>query len=444
MNSRLRSEYQRYHHRTAVVGAAVLLFLVALSLPRAGGVVSRTIASEAPTISLQVWRYHFPGETAFLNNLGTAYQQRTKRKIEIWQDEWRECARKVQRWVEDSAGHYAPDMVIIPEEQLPSVLGRAYSLEGQFPHVFLEALGPRLLGQCRIEGVLVALPWMIAPRALYYNATLLEERGISPPTTPEELLAAAKTVADPPAHYGLAFPGATSPDFFLTFFRSFGGVLFGEDSRLALNSEAGLRTLELLVELTMARSTQPEVLTWDDMELADLFCKGRVAMIIERPWLLREVQANPPGFEVGVRPVPTIVGGMGHLRMDCVIIFDTARDIDACVQFLQFALSCDVQQSLAALGVVPVHEGAARALPKGPGWKVFQQALRTSCGPSPATWTQVASVIDKLVYLTLSGRATPAEALQNIGLDFVDEPDYLRFGLPSPRPKELRPSVEKP
>ena len=172
------------------------------------------------------------------------------------------------------------------------------------------------------------------------------------------------------------------------------------------------------------------MLTWSGEELAQAFLQGRVGMLIDGPWLLREAAYSPPPFKVGVAPLPREKGGTEHLTADCVVIFDTARDVDGCVNFLQYALGREHQRNLAALGVPSVRRDAGSALPKGEGWEVYARALRDGRGPSASTWSEVAPVLERLLYLTVSGRATPQAAIDAIAIDLIDDPEPSRLGPP--------------
>ena len=414
--------------RTAAARVAVLVLPVGL----ASALTAAEEARSEPPVSIQVFREHFDGEVGFLAELQGGYSRASGRKVELYQAEWRESERKIKDWTGD-LNRYAPDMMVVQDAQLPQVLGHAASLEGRFPPAFLKELHAGALAQGRVQGVQVALPWRAHPLALYYNADRLAEKDLAPPTSPDELLAAAGKLSAPPDLYGLGLPGQPgggAAGWALALFRAYGGVLFDSRGRLALESDAGLRTLELFSALTAARCTQPEVLTWGADELAAAFLAGRVAMVIDGPWLLRAATLHPPAFRMGVAPAPRTPDGMEHLTADCVFIFDTARDIDGCVSFLQYALGGERQGALASLGIPSVRRDAGAALPTGEGWEVYVRALREGRGPSAATWAQVAPLLERLLYVTVSGRATPQEALDSIDVDLVDDPEPERDARP--------------
>lgn len=408
--------------RTAAVCAAVLLF--------AGWGARTQAAEETPSpVSIGVWLYQFAGENDYLADLNGSYERATGRPVELFTHSWGEYPHRTEQWLGDQI-RYAPDMLIIHDYHLPAAAGHAASLEGRFPSAFLADLHPALLAQGRLEGVQLAIPWMTAPRALYYRADVLEEAEIAPQQSLDALAQAATDVADPPDMYGFGLPGLRdggSPDAFMAIYRAMGGLLFNSKGRLAIAEYRGEQALTWLTDILTRGGTQPEVLSWADVELAQLFLDGRLAMLIERPWLLRELISRPPPFEFGVAPVPVSESGHHHITTDCVIVLETARDVDACVDFIQFALSRDQQRGLAGLGVPSVRKDALKRLPQDERWAPFADALAKAHGPSPATWADVGPLVSELLEYTLSGRATPRAALDAIDVQVLDDPEVERL-----------------
>lgn len=431
--------------QAAVQHAAACALMGAALLALPAGVVGDASEKAKGSISLAVWLYGFPGESQYLADLAGAYKRAHGRPVDLYTYDWSESHVKLEQWT-GRLSDYAPDMVVVRDVDLPLVVSRAASLEQRFPTSFLAKLYPSLVAQGRVEGVLLSLPWMVGPQALYYRADVFRERGLSPPATPDELLQVAGEIADPPEMYGLGLPGhpdGGGPDMFLTIFRALNGVVFDDRGRLAISSEAGHATLRLWCDLVSSHATQPEVLSWTQGELAELFLAGRLAMLIDRPWLLRERWRIPEGIEVAVAPVPKLEGASDHLRTDRIVVLDTARDIDACVHFLCYALGRDPQRALTRLGVPSVRRDVAGELPSDRRWAAFKQALRNGRGPAPTAWPEVARIVDRLLYLSVSGRATIEGAMESIDVELVGEPETVRAKPPPPSTTDEPPSHQR-
>jgi len=431
--------------RSSVAGAAALLAAALMLWAALWGERSTHLAAQAPTVpkpvSLAVWLHHFPGESEYLGSLTRSFKQATGRAVYLYTYEWASCTEQLKQW-RTTQRAYAPDMAIVRDVDLPIVLGQAASLEGRFTPAFLREFYPGALAQGRVQGVLVALPWQVWPRALYYRGDVLRAKGLSPPKTPDDLLRVAQTVARPPELYGLGLPGrmgGSAAEMFLLTYRAQGGLLFDQDGHLAIASDAGRRTLHLWEELGRTHATEPEILNWDESELVDLFLAGRLAMLVERPWLLSLFHLAEPSFEVGVVPVPKVPGGWDSPRTDCIFVFETAGDLDGCVQFLQFALGAEQQAALAKSGVLSPRKDAAGALPADPRWAAFRAAMADARGPSPQNWDAIADLFDRLIYMVVSGRATADEAIDRINIDLLGEPDAERAAMPAPGPPDGAP-----
>ena len=420
----------------AAVVAALLLSADLLAAP------TRPAAPTAlPPLSLAVWLNHFPGEAQYYADLTRSFEQAAGRKVNLYTQEWSVCADQLKRWCKDQRA-YAPDMVVVRDVDLPLVLGHIASLEGRFPASFLRQLYPGPLAQGRVQGILVAAPWQVWPKALYYRGDILRQKGLAPPKTPDELLTVARAVADPPKLYGFGLSGRLgggAADMFLLTLRAEGGVIFDRDGHLAVGADPSRRALKLWSDLTQSHATQPEVLSWTDAELGDLFLEGRLAMLIERPWLLAQFRYTEPPFEVGIVPVPKAPGGCDSPRTDCVVVFDTASDPDACCQFIYFALLRDQQRLLAKCGVPSACRDANDTLPDDARWAAFRTALANVRGPSPQSWGAVAALYERLLYLIVSGRIGVDEALEAMDVDLLGEPDNERLAMPTPSSADGKP-----
>jgi multiple sugar transport system substrate-binding protein len=98
-----------------------------------------------------------------------------------------------------------PDLFTIPDTFYPE-LARSNLLE-PLDNVFSEAT-KKTMNESNKGGIWrgkqLAITWQVAPYAFFWNKDILEKAGVKPPTTPAELVAAAKTIKEKTGVTGFA------------------------------------------------------------------------------------------------------------------------------------------------------------------------------------------------------------------------------------------------
>lgn len=140
--------------------------------------------------------------------------------------------------------------------------------------------------------------------ALMYNKDLLAAAGVRPPTTWDELKAAATKLSGN-GKYGLAFSALPSEEGtwqFLPFFWSNGADLAKLDS--AQSAEA----LRYVTDLVGSGAASKSVVNWSQNDVADQFVSGNAAMMVNGSWNLARLDAEQ-SLEYGVVPIPVPKAG---------------------------------------------------------------------------------------------------------------------------------------
>jgi multiple sugar transport system substrate-binding protein len=140
--------------------------------------------------------------------------------------------------------------------------------------------------------------------ALIYNKDMLTAAGVTPPTTWDELKAAA-TKLTKGSTYGLAFSAANSEEGtwqFLPFFWSNGADLSQVDSARAVQA------LSYVTGLVTDGSASKSVVNWNQNDVTDQFTSGNAAMMINGSWTLPTLD-QASSLHYGVVPVPTPQAG---------------------------------------------------------------------------------------------------------------------------------------
>lgn len=151
------------------------------------------------------------------------------------------------------------------------------------------------------DGRYISLPWATDIRAWHYRKDLLEAAGIQPPTTWDELRAAAKALTGNGV-YGLVGSGDTEGSkMLLATTLNNGGGLFAEDGSVALNSERSKEALDFIAALKADGSVDPGSAGYDGDQALQVFLSGKAAFILAGTGLSAE--AGPEVIDkVGLLP----------------------------------------------------------------------------------------------------------------------------------------------
>lgn len=186
------------------------------------------------------------------------------------------------------------------------------------------------------EGRQYAVPLLTNPEVLFYRRDMLDACGVSPPTTTDELLDAARTLHAPREHcYGVSWTGARGTPVgqaFIQFLADFGQPILnlrpvvdgydathvtGEQLRPLIDTGRGRATADFMMRLLDVSPPNVIDISWD--EQIDLINEGRVAMAYE--WASRAsrlARAPPAGGNVGFLPHPAGCAPSEKVRRDNV------------------------------------------------------------------------------------------------------------------------------
>jgi ABC-type sugar transport system, periplasmic component len=138
-----------------------------------------------------------------------------------------------------------------------------------------------------INGKQYGLPIVVGnARVLFYNKDLLDAKGIEPPETWEEFRAAAKALTEGDT-YGYVMPwgeqaiGALNVGFFPYLWQAGGEILSEDGTKVAFNSEAGLKALQFIHDMKNVDKSMPESVTsMNEDDTYQFFLEGKSAFIM--------------------------------------------------------------------------------------------------------------------------------------------------------------------
>ncbi|CAN7694000.1 ABC transporter substrate-binding protein [Rhizobium sp. LjRoot258] len=213
------------------------------------------------------------------------------------------------------------------------------------------------------DGVLRSLPFSVDYWIVYWNKALFEKKGLSYPTSFEEMASAAEALTDPSTNtYGFVARGlknANTP-VWTTLLLGYGSSPLGPDGKLRTNSEEAVEAAKLYQRL-MTKSAPPGVSGFNWAESQSAFLQGKIGMWLDGVGFAPPIE-NPEKSRVvgqvgyGVMPkgpkaqaAATTGDGLG--------VVAASQKKEAAYLFCQWAISHDMGARLLQAGAgVPFRQ----------------------------------------------------------------------------------------
>ncbi|NUU07339.1 sugar ABC transporter substrate-binding protein [Leifsonia sp. C5G2] len=189
---------------------------------------------------------------------------------------------------------------------------------------------------------------------LYYNKKMFTDAGVQPPTTWEELVAAAKKLTNGTT-YGFALAaGSYTENVHFAFINSAqnGGEWFDKKGNPTFDSQANVDGIKRYLDLMQTdKVVNPSNAQYDNgVQAVNDFATGKVAMILSQNNADASIVANGmTNDQYGVVPFPAPEGGKDIATFIAGInlsIFKNTKNKDAALKFVKYMTSNDVQTTL--------------------------------------------------------------------------------------------------
>ena len=217
-----------------------------------------------------------------------------------------------------------------------------------------------------VDGKVFAWPQWVTAVAMYGNLTFFEEKGVTPPTiedpwTWQEFVEACRTLTytrtDGTQVYGFSSASAPGQELYLPVFYMDGGRLRSPDARrFTLNQPEAVSALQKLADLHLVENvTSPDFGTVGQTDVRNQFKAGTVAMVMETPSFITELETEAIPFIV----FPNPVGETGHLvttggfGMFAAVQVDDANVLAASHAFARYLTSLEVAQDIPGYQLAP-------------------------------------------------------------------------------------------
>lgn len=334
--------------------------------------VSSFAATSANAVEIEYWQYVFDTRVDAMNQLIQRFQEENP-GITVKQTTF-PYADYQTRLVAATMARSGPDVVQLfygwTDQFVRGRVIQPLSSE-TFPHDEIESEFFPIVSAMKRDGEYYGLPTAVRSLALFYNKNLFEEAGLdpeAPPTTLEELVAAAKAIAQTDAAGNMSTAGMTldmaGQDhqwWREVLIRQFGGAPYNDDhTEVAYNSEAGIAALEFYTNLQLVE----EVGTRGFMDEGQAaFRAGRAGMTIDGTFRLGSF-STIEDFEWGVTELPANDEGV---RSNYASYFANAigsgaegEELEAAEKFLAYISSPEAMELwLEVVGELPARRSVA-------------------------------------------------------------------------------------
>ena len=397
--------------RALALGVGNSVMLSTLNACGNSGEVSTN--THGPT-TLTAWDYYIGGSA---NVLLQRYENFSKLHPSIKiQRTYIPYPRMNQKVLLGAAAGTLPDLLLIDSLSHPTYSANGVLVDlterikawGQTDHYFTG-----ILQSSSWQGKHYGLPNNSNCLGLYYNADMLEQAQVQPPTTWHELRSAARVLTKTGV-YGFATAAINTMEGtfeFLPFLRQAGADWD------TLDSPAATQALQFLVDLINDGSLSKEVVNWEQTNSIGQFISGSAAMVQNGTWQLPTLKEKAK-FKWGVVALPKGLTRATSLGGENWAIPRTSKHIDAAWEFIQFTQNPqNYKQYLTAAGGLPGRKDSAQdaVWQKDPLLSVFvnEVPFAQTVGGGPNA-SQISAIFVPALQSALIGQVSAAEALQQV------------------------------
>jgi multiple sugar transport system substrate-binding protein len=262
---------------------------------------------------------------------------------------------------------------------------------------------------------------------LYYRADLLEEYGIEPPETYDDIIAACDTIqADQPELGCWDWPAMRNVvlvNRWSEYLYGFGGSYLNDDGTCAMNSPEAVEALEFMAMLFEEGYSPEEALSWKEEDANVRFASGETIFFSGRQDLLFWIN-NPESSKVvdmwGFIPNPAQPGGThsGYTEFWAFSISKFSDNPEEALGVLEQWGSFDTMKNFnLAWGPIQGHGDVYTdpdVLEANPYLPLVEEIALTALAPMPSeNFGEVSDILQAEIHSALSGLSTPQEALDN-------------------------------
>jgi multiple sugar transport system substrate-binding protein len=266
-----------------------------------------------------------------------------------------------------------------------------------------------------VDGTAYGVPWYVETRVLYERTDLAEAAGVTkPPTTWDELKAAAKAIKDGGAEWGIALGTKNSQEYLPFLWQNGGDVMNADGTEFTLDSPEAIEALtfyDSFFEEGLTPTTVPE-----GFDVTPAFVSGTHPMFYSGPWHISLI-TDAGGADIEgkwtLSPVPAKQSATSFVGGSNFVVFKDSEQKDAAWAFIDFMSQPENQVAwYEEATVLPAVQSAwdDPLLADDANVAVFGEQLQdTKAPPAISTWNEIASAINDNLEQVTTGDMSPED-----------------------------------
>lgn len=295
---------------------------------------------------------------------------------------------------------------------------------------FKDTFSAGMLKSGQLDGKTYAVPFAPDVSVLLYNKDHYTEAGLdpeTPPTTWDELVEYSKKLTND-EHYGYVYAGGHPGAYLFTimpYVWNNGGEILTEDGKTCvLNSENAIEAVQLFYDLTNTyKATPPSSVTYSWGEAQDAFLTGTASQIVLGSAAVYNFVNGSSDMNWGACLIPMGPRGTEYASFsggDAIGITSQCKNVDAAWDFIEYALSDEVQiEELAKGGLLPARSDQFdnEYFNSTPEYQVLKEALSVGHTPVSLKYDEMYDPLLRSMQNCMNGKITPEQAVETIKAD---------------------------
>ena len=256
-------------------------------------------------------------------------------------------------------GEVAPDVFYLEAFEAPTLIksGVLEPLNSYIkPEFKLNDFEPNLLNAFKQNETVYGIPKDFSTLALFYNLTALQNAGLKPPKTWDELRTAAKKLTIDKNkdgkidQYGMGTVAELPRQVFMI--KAFGGKLVDQNGNAAFANQNGLQGLQLVADQYRRDRSAAQASDVGANSNSEAFGQGRVAMTIDGGWAIPYLKETFPNLKFQTTEIPKVNNQNGTMIYTVAYVMNRqSKQKDAAWKLIQFLTNEAGMKSWANQGV---------------------------------------------------------------------------------------------